>query len=237
MLLQEVFDQLSTGELRHLELGNFEGEGGILPKFYPVLINHINVGLQALHNRFVLSTKEIIIQQHEITTQYLLNNRFAVTNTESTELNKYIKDSEMRPFKNDLLKVERIYDECCNEVFLNDSAYCCSMFMLSYNLLQIPLPCHEQHLSIVYRAGHPVIKYTENFDPSTIELNLPYYLLEALLFYVASRLYATNGLQGQDVDSVSYFARYQNVCNRVDHAGLISRDFPTECRFEVGGWL
>lgn len=50
MTLQEIFDQLAYGEFRTLSVG----EDGIQPKSYASMINHINLGLNALYKRFPL---------------------------------------------------------------------------------------------------------------------------------------------------------------------------------------
>ena len=236
MYLSEIFDQLTYGELVHLEMGGAENSG-VNSDYYPSLVANINLALTALHTRFYLKTKEVIVQQYEQIQTYTLHSRYAESNTESLEPIKYIKDSIYQPFIDDVLKIEQVFDEGGVEVKLNDENDYFSVFTPSFNTIQIPYNHPDNSIAVVYRANHEKLVITNDFHPSKIEVDIAWSYLEPLLFYVAHRYFVVNGLQGSGQDSVNFLNKYNASCNKLDQNGLINKSSATNNRLELAGWI
>lgn len=235
MYLSEIFDQLVYGELFHLELGNAE-DHEIDTSNYPAIIANLNLALTALHGRFSLKTSELILDQYDHIQEYTLHSKFAQSNIESEEPIKYIADSIYKPFKDDLLKIEQVFDEGGSELRINDENDTLSVFTSSFNTIQIPYAMSGNSTAIVYRANHDKIVLSNTFNPHKIEIDIPWHLLEPLLFYMAHRFYAVNGMQGSGQDSINYLNKYQASCTRIEMNGLINRTDPSNIQFEAMGW-
>ena len=132
MLLSEIFDQLTYGELASIAMGG-AGASGIVQTDYPAIINSINLGLTEIHKRLDLRREEIFVQQYDQIQQYYLEPKYAVSNLESDEPIKYITDSEENPFLGNVLRIERIINEGGVELYVNDENQYCTVWTPSYN--------------------------------------------------------------------------------------------------------
>lgn len=234
MRLSTIFDQLTYGELSSLALGGI-GNSGILEKHYPKVIANINLGLTELHKRFILKTSEVMVQQADHIQNYELHSRFAETNELSLEPVKYIMDSVYKPFQDDVLKIEQIYTEIGQEVCLNNLKEPCSYFTPSYNVVQVPAPDVANAMLVIYRADHVRIELRDQ-DPSMIEVDLPSTHLEALLFYVASRIHS--GLSGEGIqEGNNYLAKFEASCRKIEELSIMNKDNTTNTKLEDSGWV
>lgn len=220
MTLTDVLTALIYGELDQRVIAENQC---ISPEYLPKVIHCINLGLTALYTRFPLKQKEIYIQLYPEIATYTLDMKYAESNTESNETYKYILDSVEEPFRNDLIRVEAITDEGGNEIALNEYTDPMSIYLPSYNQIQVPLPEYENQLGITYRAKHVTIP-TDTLDTDAVEIDLPEYLLEPLLTYVYYKLdIAQNNLNGSN-EGVSHYGRFDAMCRSVELNGLM----PTE---------
>ena len=247
MNLQEVFDQLSAGEFSQLSLGG-AGVGVINETNYQGLLGHINLGLTALFKKFPLKEGRLSIALQPGQALYKLNSAFAVANTGSTELVKYILDTVDDPFQDDVLKIEKVLTEAEAEFPLNDGSDVYSMFTPSALQLRVPqelvtdgadLPeeMETDILTVVYRANHPKILLSEvQFDPSQVELWLPESHLEPLLYYVASRVNNPVGMANEFHAGNSYYAKYVAACQALMEEGLQVDQGSTNYRLISNGW-
>ncbi len=237
MLLSEIFDHLTYGELSQLSIGGREGSG-VLPSDLPAMLSHVNIALNALFTRFPVVTKEILVQQYEHISNYTLDAKYAITNTESTAPYKYIVDSIHEPFISDVLRIESIHDEDGQEYFLNDPLEYWSVHIPSYNIIQIPFPIKENAMSVQYRAKHPILK-AQGLEIETAIINLPDYLLEPLLLHIASRAFASNPSLSPEQNGLSsgFAARYENACRLVEEHGLLHKEDPTNIKLRSNGWV
>ena len=165
MILLDLFKDLTYGELAQLKIGNLvpgEHESELDPTRYEQVLTWVNLGLKELYKRFFLSSKEIYIQQHVEISVYVLDSKYAQTNTDSPIPieDRYIMDTVDAPFQDDILKIEEVYDEDGNRLPLNDITEPTSVFTPSYRSIQIPEPNDENSLSVQYRASHPRVIYT-----------------------------------------------------------------------------
>jgi hypothetical protein len=235
MKLSDIFDQLSYGELSQLAVGNAEG-AGILEKDYPMLISHINMGLLELHKRFDLRREELVIQQYAHIQTYLIDKRFATSST-SNEPYKYIMDSSFEPYTGNALKIERVFAEDGKEYVLNDDSDWDSLHTPTYLSLQVPLPEPTASLLVEYRANLPKIPL-RGVNPSDYELDFPVSHLEALLNYVAYRVFAplTDMSVGSN-DSATYMMKFEASCSKLHELALTGSTSNHNLKFERNDWV
>lgn len=236
MTLGEIFKQLTYGELSQLSMGGSEG-GRVRPEDYERVTAHVNMALKALYRRFFLSAKEAIIDLYPQIQTYTLDRRFAVTNAESHEPILYVIDSIYEPFENDVLKIEQVFNEGGELLFLNDRTQPWSVFTPAFNKIQIPYPCKFNSMLVQYRASHPEIKYPfDDVSVDDIHVDVPDGLIEPLLFYVGHRAYgAMNTDDNQEGNN--YLQKYENACQEIERQGLYITDNYSNLRLDDNGWI
>jgi len=237
--LEKIYSDLTYGEFTHLNIGAFmqeEHESEPDPKNWAQLISWISLGLTSLYTEFLLQGREIYIQQDEAISEYFLEYRFAVTEPSVPgETTRYIVDSVASPFLDDVLRIEEVYDELGNKLFLNDHNEDLSIFTPSYKSIQVPWPNDFNSLAVQYRANHREIIYTSGMDPATTEIHLPESHREALLFFVASRAFGSlntdQGTEGND-----YYRKYLAKISDIYRQGMYIQPEPANSRFEANGF-
>jgi hypothetical protein len=239
MMLLDLFKDLTYGELSQLKVGNLipgEHESEVDPTRYAQVLTWVNLGLTAIYTRFLLSRKEIVIQQYEAIPTYILLSDFAISNVASSEDPKYIVDTALDPFQDDVLHIEEVYDEEDEKLFLNDVTEETSLFTPDYRSIKVPDPDDAVTMTVHYRAAHPLIEYVYGMDPSIIEIMLPIALHEAFLNYIGSRAYAALG-GDQGVEGNDYYQKFENSCNNIERFGLEIQPEPGSWRFDARGWV
>lgn len=235
MKLGDVFKRLSYGPLSNLAISN-EGDGTIIAGKKPAIIQHLNDALLRLHSRFVLSEKEVIIEQREVTTNYLINVKNAVSNLDSDPANPaYVIDTEADPYKNDLIKVMGVYDSTTTQLPLNNDTNQRSVFTPQPNVLQVPEPIEGEPLYVIYQATHVPIAANA---VDTVEINIPLVLEDALLAYIAYLVF--DGMNGQDhtLKAQEYLNKYDTLCGEVIEQDLVSTSLSfTNTKFDDRGFV
>ena len=235
MLLQDLFDQLTYGELAKVSLGG-DPTIGILEKDYANIISHINLGLTELYKRFPLREGDITIQLEDAIQTYYLQSDYAVSNTGSSQPVKYLIDSESEPFTDNVLKIEQVIDEDGGILYMNDSNQAWSVFSPSYNSIQVSYASSELAVTVTYRADHDRIP-TIGTDPSTYDVPVPMTHLEPLLFYIASRIHTTlPTLDGVNKGN-DYLAKYEAACLKIENAGLVNKANPSNHKLFDRGFV
>lgn len=235
MFLSEVLEHLEHGELSQLAMGGNECESidccnlaNILP--------HINMGLAELYKRFPLKMGDVIVQQYDHIQTYFLKRKYAQSNTESKEPVKYIVDSKYQPFIDNVNKIERIIDELGRELFVNNSTEYWSVYTPSYDSIQVPLPEKENQMIVHYRAGHQVIKL-DCLDPAKTEIEIPPGYLEALLYYIGSRILTGLNTDGQISEGNNYMQKFEQSCAKITELNLMNNDNTSNLKLDNAGWV
>lgn len=248
MKLQEIFNQLSYGELSNVFIGSLDKQG-IQPEHYKQLISHLNLGLNNLFKRFPLKEGELILKLTEGIYTYPLKKDFAENNLKSVEDNLYILDGEDKPFEGDIIKVERVYLESGVELPLNDEHADYSIFTPNLYTIRVPHllvdkpdsldeQLRTDTLKIIYRATHPFIEYKDNLDPNKVEVDLPYSHLEALLYFIASRVNNPIGLQNDFHAGNMYASKYEKECQLLEMQNIrVDQGVITNTRLYRNGWV
>lgn len=230
MKLQQIISQLSTDEFSQLSIGG-QDRGVINEQNYPQVVGHINLALTALYRRFHLKEGMIILNLQPSHLSYQLHSDFAMTNTRSRETLKYIDDRQAA-FKDDVLKIIDVKTELGYDLPLNDRNNPVSCFTPTMVSLAVPSvivhPTNEtpewlrtSSLKIAYRANHPTLKVGLGlFDPERINIELPMSHMEALLYFVASRVNNPIGMNNEFHAGNNYAAKYESVCRELEGLGL-----------------
>ena len=237
--LDQIFRDLTYGELSQTAIGAFspeEYESGPDPRHWAKLTSFVNLGLLALYKRFFLSSKEIYIQQYEQIATYVLDSKYAQSNVASAEPIKFIMDSADNPFQDDILKIEEVYDEEGNKLFLNDSTEDLSIMTPNFKSIQVPYPNEFNTIAVQYRAAHPRIVYSPALDPTATEIMLPLSLYDPLLQFVAYKVMQNTGVEGE-ASAMSYYQLFDSGCKLVEELGLEVQGEPGDWRFDDKGWV
>lgn len=242
MMLQDIFDQLAYGELSQLYVAGDGTTEGMREADKPRMIAHIQLGLTALHKRFRLKEGHFTLELVPGRSSYVLKSAFAQSNLESAEPVKFINDVE-RPFKDDLLRVERVVDDKGNEWTLNKAGDPLALRTPSFNTLIVPdfteLPeeARPVTLTVFYRADHPKINpIIGQYVSFTEEVDLPVTHLEPLLYFVASRVMNPVGLSGEFHEGNNYAAKYEQACMALEMHGFQQDNEGDQHRFDNYGW-
>lgn len=239
MKLSEVFSQLTYGELSQMNMAD-PSTGSIKPEFAPQVVSHINLGLTALYKRFNLKENRVTITLQPGQSTYLLN---------SNEDTVFVESAESPEFIDDILKIERVYTQGNVELPLNDESdeYSCftpSAMVLRVNpdvvnkTVDLPEYLLTDTLTVVYRANHPILpKPSASFNPSRINVELPYSHLEPLLLFVASRVNNPIGMTNEFHAGNSYAAKYEQACQQLEVQNLRVDQGKQNNRLQRNGWV
>jgi hypothetical protein len=247
MKLQEVFEQLSAGEFSQLSIGG--SDAGVIDEGnYSKVLGHVNLGLTALFKRFRLKEGRLTLALQEGITSYKLKSAFAVNGVGSTEPIRYITDTVLEPFTDDIIKVEQVITSGDYELGLNDASSPISVF--TPNALELRVPealitgvdwpdeLDTDTLTVVYRAAHPKLTMLAGtLNPSQITLELPDSHLEPLLYYVASRVHNPIGMNNEFHAGNSYYAKYEAACQALENQGLQVDQDSQNSRLSRNGWV
>lgn len=222
MTLDDIYTQLSHGELRQLFLGGqdiTDPTAGLSPEQYPKLLSSVQLGLTELHKRFFLRQGRLAVELQPGITTYRLTPEFAESNIRSREPVKYIKDAG-NPFRNELFKVEQVWGVLRDtpfEIPVNQSGFMRGIHMPNLTTLVLPTDVNTapwmketSQLDVLYRADHPEINvHLANAYPAGVQIELPNTHMEALCFYIASRIHNPIGMTpGAMHEGNNYFQRF-----------------------------
>lgn len=239
MMLSEIFSQLSTGELNNLALA---GEDGEIPKEkYERLVNHVNMGLVELHKRFLLRVGEVWVDLVPGQSQYVLKRLYQVGNREGRKLVQYIRESDP-VFLDDIIKIEQVFDQSGTELGLNDPENLYSVVTPTMNTIRVPSDLvRDRNITSVrvqYRAKPEKIVWEDKFfDPSDTEVELSDVHLQALCYFIASRIHNPVGFSETVHEGNNYAAKFERECASLDAQNLRVDTSSTNTKPMRGGWV
>lgn len=255
MQLKELLDQLAYGELSQISIGK-QDAGVINDLNVERVVSNINLALTAIHKRFALREGRLTVHLNEGTMIYELD-KGKLSRSDQARDRKYLEEEKLFKFGENLLKVERVYNDTGTELNLNDLSDPFSLRTPRYDLLEVPgamvknrtsLPRHLQTktLDVRYRANHPRLgKWKEQTfidacgctceELNDVEVDLPYHFVEPLVFWVASRFHNPVGMSNEFHAGNSYYAKYEAACQRLEQEGL-QVDLQAQPGFRREGW-
>lgn len=249
MKLQEIFDQLSAGEFEQISIGG-QARGVINEANYRQVLTHINLGLTQLFTRFHLKEGRVKVAHQPGLYTYHLSSAYAVAGRRAGTNTRYILDSTEVPFKDDILKVTKVLCEFGWEMGLNDAANPLSAMTPTLTTLVLPALAVDHDPSrtpywlrgdkstVVYRATHPLLAVGLGiFDPTRIEIELPYSHLQALLYFIASRVNNPIGMTNEFHAGNNYAAKFEQACRELEAENIQVDQGSQENRLLRNGWV
>lgn len=235
MKLSELFNYLTYGELANLKVGG-KDEGCIHPTYSNEVVSYIKQGLTDLHTRFPLKQGECVVRLRDEVTMYHLTSDHAISNTESTEYYKYIDDVGQYPFEDDIIRIDRVYNEIGQELLVNSEHPDCTIFIPQYNTIQVINPLDENAIGVLYTADHNPIDLKKD-DPSKIDIDIPSTLVNALCLYVAYLAHSAVGTQEALATGFSKLQQYEATCMQAEFKNIVRKTEFINNRHRVNGWV
>ena len=223
MKLREIFEHLAYSELSQLNVGDVS-LGLINESNYDKVLSAVNLGLTALHTRFCLKKKEVLVELDYGTYSYVVP-------------------------RDDLLKVEIVYTDKGYEVPLNDESQYYNVstpnlktIVVSADIVDkvagVPEEYSSSYLNVVYRANHKIMPYGFNgYDAEQVEIDLPYAYMEPLLYFIGSRFHNPMGLINDFNVGNNYAAKYERACQEIEKSNIRVDQGKQNTRFAMGGWI
>lgn len=247
MNLEDILNQLEVGELSQLALTERVNEE-LTEECKQALVTHINMGLTVLHKRFVLKRESVTLALQPDRFVYVLDSKFAESNTKSTEPVKYIKDLD-DPFTDRVMQIEAVSDDLGNDVPLNNASRVEALKTTNFKTLVLPprpkngiqfkhLLDNSETLSVIYRANHrPLGLMDLTYPANMVEIDLPDTHLEPLLYYIASRVMNPIGMNETFHAGNNYAAKYEAACQQIQHEGYELSEPGQGQNFYQNGWV
>lgn len=194
MLIKELIQLARDGELKNISASG--------PENVPQVVGYLNLGLIELYKRFPLSVKEHVIEHTAETLHTLPNGCLQVVEAYGL--------------------VASNGQDTLIEVPINEASENTSIFLPSYNTVQVPYMNNGVVVSLLYHAAPQYITYAEvegEITYSPEELQVPLQLVEALLNYIG---YRAHGSMNSDIntETTTHYKRFEDSCRRVQQLGL-----------------
>lgn len=240
ILLKDLFSLLATGEFSNISLKKDKYDS-LDEVEYGKVIGHINLALVEIYKRFPLKEEEIVL--HATTDKelyYLRPKHTAVLNRLGG--NSYIEVPEGHDGYINIIELKEIYDSIQDRMVLNNRYLSPYIRQMSEDTLKITNLTADENFSIIYQAHPSPIILDDDFDIDDYMLNIPKTIIEALLYYVAVRVYKPSGANNSTANadkSAGYQQQFELSCLRLEQLGLgIVSDTDTDPdKFERDGWI
>lgn len=248
MKLQEIFTYLATGELAQVFLGEKNDPELVGDAHQRAMAQSVQLGLTALHSRFTLKEGQVTIKVNPDRTSYPLRSQYSITRIGSTDI-KFLMDSRESPFRDDILKIERVSTLDHHDLPFNMRHERLSVYNPVPDTLvfareivtgvgEIPDEYKTDLFKVYYRANHAaLIPKIGDIDPERVEVELPQSHLQALLYFVASRKTNPVGVMQEFHAGNSWFQKYELECKQLETDGLGLNVDLTHQRFKKNGWV
>lgn len=233
MQLSKFMEMLSVGTLSLTNMGYNQSEG-VTSNNHPQIIAAINHGLLDLYSRFAIKTEEVVIRQYDHINMYELHSRFAVTNSDSAEVYKYILDTLNNPFKDKIIKIDAVYDGNGVCLPLNDSKQCNSLFTPYPTILQIPCPEHPNTMHVICRVTHEELLVDCELDQ---ELYIPLGLLNALITYVKAKILESRPTTEAQNQAMMMMQQYEQLCYQAEAWNTVVSVETSNTKLRDRGWV
>ena len=232
MLYSDLTTRLAYGELHNLAVADSATPGTIRAADAVKVLSHTNQGLKHLFSKFVLKEKEVILDLESTIGTYFLRAEYSLHNTTGiTVPTKYIVDSPVDIFKEDIVKILHITDFAGEPVYINDHEQPYSVFTPTFDSIQVPTISSGDKLSIIYQAKH------DDISEGTDEISIPFFLEEALQYYVASKIYSHMNGQEHAAKSIEYISKFNELCQDVLVKDLITiNGSSTNTKLDIRGF-
>jgi hypothetical protein len=237
ILLRDILIQLASGEFSNIALTR-DRDGAIDEKEYERVISHLNLGVVELHKRFSLLNKEITLHADPNVKDYYLHDA-RVTPLVSITTTDYLEEPDDWTGSLDVIEIKDVYDSDGLRVIMNNRIYSPCVMQMAPDRLKITNLDAATTFNVFYQAHPADIVFNDNLDVDTEIIYLPKTCLEALLNYIAMRVYKPTGSNDSTANSdksASYQQQYELSCQKIDVLGLDIEEEEITERFEEEGW-
>lgn len=236
MLLEDLYQRLSYGELNNLSLAA-DGSGSILEASRPRITMYANEALIRLYTTFILRTNSLILTPLDHVTTYHLIKRYAYSQRgrdHGLVEYHYIHDLPHEQFEEDVIKILEVFDQHGCPVPLNDAEQPNSVFTPQARTLQIPHAHNGMVLSLLYQASHPKLYVG---DPHSI-IDLPEVLHGALTSFIAHKVYSHMNTAESTAKAQEHMNTFMSICADVIEKDLVATSIlQSNTRFHKRGWI
>lgn len=248
MKLQEIFDQLTSGEFSQLSIGG-QSAGVINESNWSRVLNHVNLGLTELYKRFNIKMGQVKVELIEDQTTYRLHSDYSKHSLRLPGVTKFIDDAADDRFADDILKIVQVKTAESQEMGLNDRLNKWSVMTPSMQTIQVPkdianasadLPdaLKTESLDLIYRASpQKIVVRVGYFDPNRVDVELPDLYLTPLLYFIASRVHNPIGMTNEFHAGNNYAAMYERACQRIETEGLEIDDGAQNHKLRMKGFV
>ena len=198
------------------------------------MISLINSGLNDLYGRFVIREKELIVKIIEGRTRYPLTSNHAESQCKPNPCDEvFILDRASR-FCDDINQVLRVLRVGGDELPLNNDDEPMSVFTPSPTLLQVPVGCPWDYLSVIYKARHPKLEMGVLNAP----VHLPDALYDALYSFIGWKVYQSMNGQDNQMNAAGHKSAFDEACALVTANDLLSETKSnTGSKFNMRGFV
>lgn len=247
MKLKYILQQLTVGEFSQISFGS--GPGVIDERSYEAIMAHLNLGMSALYKRFKIKEGFVNVKLDKDIEVYTLHSKHSFLTPVLPNVPKYLLDVPSSPFTNNANKIERIVSSRGADFPFNVPGNKFSFELVSLNSFKVPKAVFEEQTSLTeqykgdvvtvyYRVGHtPLMDRTIFVEPEITEIDIPDIYVEALLYFIASRIHNPIGLTKEFHEGNNYAAKYEAECQRLENRGLQMNESLDLSRFTRNGWV
>ena len=238
--LQEIFDDAVHGELSNHSMGTELSGNRLSPQHWNKVINLTNRILKIIYTKFFIKEDQVHIDLYDHIMNYELSSAFAKTNTDPQYINntKYISDSIVTPFTDNIVNIIAVYDELGREKFLNDSSEYWSLHTLTNTTITHPYPDKENTIAVSYQALHPKIILPNVISPNfDIPLEVPTVFHNLISLYIGSKIQVNLHKEARMAEGQFYYGKYKEELNSLINGNVSLDRQQTDTAITDDGWV
>lgn len=238
ILLKDLFTLLATGEFSNISLRK-DASGFLDEAEYEKVLGHINLGLVELYKRFNLMENEIKLHADpSVETYHIQADKVATEDNISTR--DYLQRPDSFDGRINIIEITDVFSEDGSRMVLNNRFLSPAIKQTSPISLKIINLDVAEVFDITYRAYPSAIVLDDDFDLNEFALYIPQTIVEALLYYVASRVYKPMGANNSTANaskSESYQQQYELSCQKIEIFGFDLKNEDNDLdEFNRNGW-
>jgi hypothetical protein len=239
ILLKDIFTLLATGEFSNIALTKDKYDD-LDESEYGKVIGHINLALVEIYKRFPIREEEVTLHATTDKEMYYLRPKHAAVLSRLNS-NAYIEVPEGHDGYINIIEIKEVYGSDGVRIKLNNRYLTPHVRQMSEDTLKITGLTAADTFSILYQAHPSPIILDDDLNVANYMLNIPKTIVEALLYYVASRVYKPMGANNSTANadkSTGYQQQFELSCARLELLGLgIVTDIDDDPeKFERDGW-
>lgn len=234
MTLQEVLDRLARGKLSNLHLCE---NGKVKEQNLAKVVDSINEALLVLYTKLPLKENSVLIELYEGRTDYPITSEHSTrkrTDSIFDLYDFYIRDTDERPFEDDILTILEVWDDLDRKRPINDPDDPLGVYTSDTNVLCVNYTSSVRVLNVIYKAKHKELTP----DNLKAEVILPFNLFGALYSYVAYLIHSEINTKEAESNAQKYLAEFNALVSQVIECSPINSDkLVSDAKFTRRGWV